>query len=209
MATQVRETSAGKSVSAFIVMNKKGEHVATVNAHFANSGRVTVDVWNTGVGSTDRCLAAALKAGAVTPSELANVESASRASRDWAGDTEHTRFAAHDLFNLQQGSAGGYGYDKFAAALRGCWIDGIQMTDHCGSDATSQKLMRAYVKAAATRDPGDTGRSDTQKVWDAKAAKIGASFANWSAERSAYTSLHISAGLDRLKGMGYTVIQAI
>lgn len=209
MATQVRETSAGKSVSAFIVMNKKGEHVATVNAHFANSGRVTVDVWNQGDKAAERCLAAAVKSGHITASRLANALAASEVKRASWGTADHMGYVAYDIFGLQQGSAGGGGYDKFAAAISGIWIDGVQMTNHCGSDATSQKLMRAYVKAAATRAPGETGRSDTQKVWDAKAAKIGASFANWSAERSAYMSLHISAGLDRLKGMGYTVIQAI
>lgn len=36
MATQVRETAAGKSVSAYVVLNKKGEHVATVNLHYSS-----------------------------------------------------------------------------------------------------------------------------------------------------------------------------
>lgn len=34
MANQVRETKAGAAISAYVVLNKKGEHVATVYAFF-------------------------------------------------------------------------------------------------------------------------------------------------------------------------------
>jgi hypothetical protein len=43
---QVRETAAGKSISAYIILNQKGEHVATVQAAYLNSGTVMVDVWD-------------------------------------------------------------------------------------------------------------------------------------------------------------------
>ena len=32
---------------------------------------------------------------------------------------------------IHQGSAGGYGYDKFTAALSGAVIEGIKIVDHC------------------------------------------------------------------------------
>lgn len=41
---QVRETNAGQSISAFVILNKKGQHVGTVQAHYGNSV-VTVDYW--------------------------------------------------------------------------------------------------------------------------------------------------------------------
>lgn len=218
MATQVRETKAGSSISAYVVLNKKGEHVATVNAHFSNGGTVTVDVWNLGTYPVERCLAAASKSGAVTPAQLDKAEAASRAKRDWARPEEHSSFAAYDLFGLQQGRAGGYGYDKFAAAIRGLWIDGVQLTDHCGRDAQSEKLMTQYQRAAAKHEVRETVENQTRKIsysfpegfqkeWDRKAKKIGASFANFNGGK--YQSLHIHAGLMRLEEMGYRVIQAI
>lgn len=82
MIKYVRDTAAGKSISAYVILNKKGETVATVQAHFSNGGTVTVNVW--GKGS-----------------------------------------------DFQHGKAGGYGYDKFAAALDGMTIDGHAMTDSC------------------------------------------------------------------------------
>lgn len=43
---QVRETAAGRSIAAFVVLNPKGQHVATVQAAYMDSGTVMVDVWN-------------------------------------------------------------------------------------------------------------------------------------------------------------------
>lgn len=42
---QVRETAAGRSISAFVIL-KKGKEVATVQMHHSNGGTVTVDIWN-------------------------------------------------------------------------------------------------------------------------------------------------------------------
>lgn len=43
MTKYVSDTSAAKSVSAWIILNRKGQHVATVKAHYGNS-RVLVNV---------------------------------------------------------------------------------------------------------------------------------------------------------------------
>lgn len=40
----VTDTAAGKSISAYIVLNKKGVHVATVRASWSNSGNCLVNV---------------------------------------------------------------------------------------------------------------------------------------------------------------------
>lgn len=205
MATQVRETAAGKSISADIVLNKKGEHVATVQAHFSNGGTVTVDVWNHGDDACWRSLVTARKAGAITDKAL---QKAIAAAPDYYVDHEaREKWAAYTLFGLQQGRAGGYGYDKFAAALAGLIIDGHTMANHCGTVPEAEKarvrLFNAYCKTAA-----NTGIKN-QKEWDAKADKIGASFANWRTEKNRYDSLHFTAGMDRLKTMGYRVVSAI
>lgn len=43
---QVRETKAGRAIGAFVIFNRIGQHVATVQAHYGNS-RVNVDIWHT------------------------------------------------------------------------------------------------------------------------------------------------------------------
>ena len=48
MVKFVRESAAGKSISAWVVTNRRGECVAKVQAHFAPSGGVSVDVFNAG-----------------------------------------------------------------------------------------------------------------------------------------------------------------
>ena len=45
---QVRETAAGKSISAYVILNAKGDQVATVQAHFGGGGTCSVDCWTTG-----------------------------------------------------------------------------------------------------------------------------------------------------------------
>lgn len=83
MTKYVSDTKAGKAISAYIVLTKKGEHVATVRAHYSDGGNCLVNVHDN-------------KAG------------------------------------FQSARAGGYGYDKFNAALSGLTIDGHAMSDHCG-----------------------------------------------------------------------------
>lgn len=203
MTTQVRETAAGQSISAYVVLNKKGEHVATVNAHYSNGGRVSVDVWNLGQAA-DRCMSVFMKTAAATAEKVvAGAIVESKAKRDWAKENEHSRFAAYDLFGFQQSSASGHGYDKFAAALRGIWIDGHQLADHCGQSPATEKLLKRYT--ANMR--GDYLKRSTQKYWDEKARNIGAHFTNYRDD--VFTSLYLETGLKRLETIGYQVIQAI
>lgn len=155
----VSDTKAAQSVSAFIVLDKKGKLVAKVQAHYSNGGTVLVNVW------------------------------------DMTGKLE-----------MQHGKAGGYGYDKFAAALSGLVIDGHTMADHCGSvpecEAKKKKLMQAYLKDARSYH-------ECSAEYEAKAKKIGARFANWNSVKGKFTSLHFESGLNRLETLGYKVIQAI
>ena len=58
---QVRETKAGGSISAYVVLRATGEHVATVQAHFADSGNVMVDVWHMGADNPTRAAREARK----------------------------------------------------------------------------------------------------------------------------------------------------
>lgn len=98
---------------------------------------------------------------------------------------------------IYAGKAGGYGYDKFTSALSGAVIDGHKIYDHCGQDGKSQKLLKSYH--------GGKSYEACLKL----ANKIGCHFANWRTEKQNYMSLHYISGLDRLRTLGYEVIQAI
>lgn len=147
----VRDTAAGKSISATVIM-RGTRHVATIQAHYANSGGVRVDVWQTDQRALERCAAA--HARAFGPGALA------------------------DDFKHQQGHASGYGYDKYAAALRGILIDGIRMADHCGREGKTDRLLKRYHNDIAACSGGPACQ-EIAKAYEAKAAKMGAQFANW------------------------------
>jgi len=149
---QVRETAAGKSISAWVILNRKGVFVARVQAHYGQS-RVLVNVWT------------------------------------MTGDVP-----------LQEGSASGYGYDKFTAALSGLIIDGHKMTDHCGENRKPPK-----------------GHS----VWpDGTKAPKGYRFGNYvqkghgdlfglPEDAEGWTDCWRISGLEYLSALGYQVISAI
>jgi hypothetical protein len=164
---QVRDSSDS---SAYVVLNKKGLHVATVQARYGSGGGVQVDVWAAKPGET------------------------------W-----------HSL--VHQHKAGGYGYDKFAAALAGAVIDGHKLANHCGyGDAAHEEkkavLLRQYQRAVTQ---GLT-REETA-AYEEKARRIGCRFANWNTpavgQPHAWGSLHTVAGLERLEMLGYRVIKAL
>lgn len=89
----------------------------------------------------------------------------------------------------QYGKAGGYGYDKFVAALAGMVFQGITLVDHCALDQPAKKIKEAYESGQI---------SEEQAAIQAKA--IGA---KWNG------GIYVPSGLDRLKDLGYDVIQAI
>lgn len=105
MATKyVHDTAAGRIISAYVILNKRGKHVATVRMFHGSS--VLVNVWNHDADAQLRC---------AKTRKLKDVDT------NWA----------HKLFYFQHGRAGGYGYDKATAALSGLIIDGHEMTNHC------------------------------------------------------------------------------
>lgn len=200
MATKyVRDTAAGKSISAYVILNKKGQQVATIHAHYSNGGQCLVNVWD-------------------------------------------------DRAGFQQASAGGYGYDKFTAALSGLTIDGHTMSNHCGSEgvpkkpkgratypsdykvkpgyelANWQQVSRATgskvysnswydraKEALALVPEGEDGQM-TESQWDVitlKAAELKKAWEESDDCERGYSSCFRKSGLDFLKALGYRVIQAI
>lgn len=182
--------------SAWVVLNPKGEHVATITAQYPRdgAGRMYVNVRNVTRSAQQR-----------TADRYAATHGKRLIDRD-ATDAG----GAHLWF--QSASAGGYGYDKTTAALAGLIVDGHTLADHCGrvpeAEAAKARLFAGYQKAWAAHQAAGTVDFD-QAGWNAKARKIGARFANWSREAGGYMSLHFESGLDRLRTLGYTVIDAL
>ena len=81
---QVRETKAAKAISAHVIL-KNGKHFATIQAHYSDSGVVTVDLW------------------------AEYWEDVKNAFPETPEDQIYCR--------VHVGKAGGYGYDKFGAAM--------------------------------------------------------------------------------------------
>ena len=167
---QIREAS---DCTARIVLNKKGEHVATVQWRYGSGGGVQCDVWSRKDGY---------------------------------------------LQLTHQKKAGGWGYDKAAAALAGAEIEGFRIADHCGSvEPQGEKKRTALLKAYKRRaNAGFPMTREDHAAFEKKAARIGCRFANWGAvclaeggESSAWQSLHNESGLGRLEMLGFRVINAL
>lgn len=181
MSKYVRETAAGKSIRAIVIM-KGARHVATVQAHYGSS-RVLVNVWH------------------------------------------------NDGTPMQSGTAGGYGYDKFTAALSGLSIDGHTLTDHCGGRKKAPKALGYFpadYKAPKGYALANYGEYDAKgKRWhsfdfnELAKEKLGADAA-WedvsalSKQLKAETQLtggygdcYRESGLKYLEALGYSVINAI
>jgi hypothetical protein len=165
---QIREAS---DTAAKIILNKKGEHVATVQWRYGSGGGVQCDVWSRKEGET------------------------------WLSLTH-------------QQKAGGYGYDKAAAALAGAVIEGYKLANHCGHvEAAGEKKREALMKAYKRRvKAGEMSRED-HAAFEKRAVRIGCRFANWNTPAAglprSWGSLHNESGLGRLEMLGFRVITAL
>lgn len=211
MVKYVRETGAAKSVSATVIM-KGARHVATVQAHYGSS-RVLVNVWQ---------------------ESEAYRKSFTKAHNAPTTDSELDR-AAYDLFAFQQGTASGYGYDKFAAALAGLIIDGHTMGDHCQIRRDPPKGRHTFPRdAKAPKGWSFANWTDWSKsrkrdmrlsdfIAEAEKEMPGAEYEalkvrayqlqkEWGESddcESGYLSCFRATGLDYLRAIGYTLINAL
>lgn len=165
---QIRESSDS---AAKIILNKKGEHVATVQWRYGSGGGVQCDVWSRKEGET------------------------------WLSLTH-------------QQKAGGYGYDKAAAALAGAVIEGYKLANHCGYvEAAGEKKREALLKAYKRRVKAGEMSREEHAAYEKKAAKLGCRFANWNTPAvglpHSWGSLHNESGLGRLEMLGFRVITAL
>lgn len=202
--TRVNETAAGRSIGAWVILDKKGRMVAQVHAHYGNRGKVTVDVLNFG----DDNHARTAQAMGYTLDDTGRIATFNGKATRWAGEWPY------NVSNVQSRSASGYGYDKTTSALSGMVIDGVRLTNHCG-----ERMKR----------PKGRLWHDSDK---ARLARKGYTLANWSAARdglspeekakygtygregipdseAGWIDAYRMSGLDVLGAFGYRVLKAI
>ncbi len=167
---RVEDTTAGKSISAYVIM-RKGKYIGKILAYFGGGGTCVVNVIQHGEPAK-KSLAVALKADPKLKVEYPD-----------SGLT------------FQGRTTGGYGYDKFTAALSGVVIDGVALNDHCGVRLPKPKGKTLFPR-------------------DFKAPK-GYRLANFvSADRSesgeeGYSDCYRESGISLLTDLGYEVHQLI
>lgn len=110
-------------------------------------------------------------------------------------------------YEVKYSKAGGYGYDKKAAALSDFTIAGHRLADHCGYvEAPAMKRAAQLLKQQLV------GR--VERDYRKLAEKIGFRFTNWHTDSTHpkggyYLSVYPEPGLSRLEMLGYRVVQAL
>lgn len=179
----VRETAAGKSIKAFVILDRKGAEVATVNCHFSDGGVCLVNVWQS--------TAPALKSQAAFAK--ANPQAKPSKDRD---------------FYFQHAKASGYGYDKETSALSGLYIDGHLLTDHCSRLGAPKPPKGRKTFPRDTKAP--KGYSFANYADGAKTFHDGTRFhPDMPETESGYADCYRDSGLKFLTAIGYRVHQAI
>ena len=87
----------------------------------------------------------------------------------------------------QEGKAGGYGYDKFTAAISHMIVDGHELTNHCAVSLDKPRGLDYFPRDFTP--------------------PTGYHLANYTDK--GYADCYKESGLDYLRRLGYSVIQAI
>jgi hypothetical protein len=190
---RIEDTAAGRSLSVYVILNRRGELVGKCLAHFADSGMVTVELINFGDEATHRTA----KAMGYTLGEDHRIIGG-----------KHAGEYPYEVAGRQTGRAGGGGYDKFTAALSGMVFDGHKLTDH-GREAGAPKPPKGR-----TTFPRDF---KAPKGWSLANWVDGSALTHDGSRRwpnvpegeSGFLSCFREAGFKYLEALGYRVIQAL
>jgi len=160
----VGDTKAGKSIQAWIILDKRGREIACVRSHYSDGGACLVNVFN--YGETNK--------------------------------SAKTK-------GFQSATAGGYGYDKFTAALSRMEIDGIKLGNHCeySKKPPANGVWPKDFKAPKGWHLANYRESETVE------ADGGYKRVPLPPEKCGYTSLYRADGLKYLEAIGYRVLKAI
>jgi hypothetical protein len=197
MSKYVNETAAAKSLSAYVILNPKGQHVATVKAHFSNSRRCLVNVHcfkdgfqhATAGGYGYDKFSHALRGMTIDGHAMTDHCSRDKAPKPPKG--RHT-------FPRDYKPRKGYSLANFGRV----------------SKATGGRFYRDHWQNLACDALGVA--RDMEGLTDGQLAAIAMRAneleANWIASddcEAGYSDCYREAGLDYLKALGYRVIQAI
>lgn len=199
MSKFVSDTAAGKSLSAYVILNPKGQHVATVKAHFSNAGVCLVNVHCTRDGfqyarasgyGYDK-FTAALSGLTIDGHKMSD-----HCSKDGAPKPPRGRVT----FPSGHKPRKGYALANYASVSRktGRAVHSYHWIDE--------------AKAALGYSPALLEKSDDAAVWDAICERAAELEKAWRASddcEQGYTSCYRLSGLDYLKDLGYRVIQAV
>lgn len=177
----VRETAAGKSLSAYLI-TKGTKEVATVLSHYSDGGTVLVNVFQ-------RDEAAKRTAKAI------NKRIKPRIPTDPAD------------YSFQHAKTGGGGYDKFTAAITGMWIDGHELSDHCGSQLKPPNGRKTWERGTKPPKGYQFANFISQYLggWGGADKRLNPSFQG----EEGYQSCFRREGLKYLEAIGYTVRQVL
>lgn len=179
MSNYVTDKAAAKSISAFIVLNRKGDYVATVRIHYGNS-TVLANIHQTD-SAARKCFALAHGLDSVASNEIGRT--------------------AYKLFGFQHGKASGYGYDKATAALAGLMLDGHVITNHCSRlDAPKPPRGRKSFPRDYKPRKGYSLANWRTRDFDGR---------DLPDNEAGYQDCYRDSGLKYLESIGYRIHQAI
>lgn len=194
----VNETSAAKSVSAYLVLTKGGTLVAKVQAHFANSGGVLVNVFNVREGEFGCGYATGYGYDKFTAA-LAGLEI------DGHLMTDHC--STHRAPKPPKGAPG---YPIGIKPRKGYRFENPVV--FCRDDADSPWRQLSIEERAALRRASMPTMAEAVEGLNAREREYVEKVAAMRAAGNtfkAFMSCHRESGLDYLKALGYQVIQAI
>lgn len=167
---RVEDTTAGKSISAYVIL-RKGKIVAKVLVYFGGGRTCVVNV----IQHDDPAKKSYKVALAADPKLQVDYPESG--------------------LTFQGRVTGGYGYDKFTAALSGVVIDGIALNDHCGIRLPLPKGKKLFPRSFKT----PPGYSLVNYVSSDRS----------TTGRAGYSDCYRQSGIKLLSELGYEVTQVI
>lgn len=195
----VADTKAGKSISAYVILNKKGDQVAIVRAHFSDGGTCTVNVFDNASDGIQHATASGYgydKFGhALSGLSIDGHKMSDHCSRDGAPKPPKGRVSFPADYNPRKGyKLANYG--SFSRAT--------------GNAVHNYTFRDRAEKESGFSDIPRTAWTDDQWAQVSELAeKLEKEWRDSDDCEKGYSDCYRESGLEYLKALGYRVIQAI
>lgn len=197
MSKYVRDTKAGKSISAYVILNKKGQKVATVQAHYSDSGAVLVNVWDDQTGGVQSARADGYGYDKFTAALSGMVIDGHTMSNHCGSGGVPKMPKGRNTYPQDFKTKPGYSFANWVSVSR----------------ETGRKVYGSDFTERALAVLGREARPDmSESDWKAVTSKAQELESEWRASDDCETgwgSCFRKSGFDYLKALGYRVIQAI